>query len=423
MPTQRRFKIILIAICVFIFGVILFNIIKQGVMGYFLAHYEPPPVAVSSVTATARDWQPYLSSVGNFVALNGVDVNAQTSGNVVAVHFESGQHVQANSPLIDIDDSIEQASLKFSQAEFTLKEINYKRMQELFTKRATSNSSLDEAKASLEQAKANVDKIQAQIRQKHIVSPFAGKLGIRQVNLGQYITPGQTKIVTLQSVDPLYLHFYIPEQDYKKLRKNQRVLINLEDYPTLQFVSKITAINPIADTNTHNIEVQATLPNCPQEALMHFDKYPWIKLEKDPHSSLTLVTCDTEGNQAHDTHHYAFLPGMFASIDIVLPKLPNAIVLPATAISYSLYGDAVYLIAPLSKTQAQKQDKTTVYQVKRVFVKTGDKNGNDIVITSGVKPGDVVVSAGELKLQNDTRVVINNDIALNQNPNIQNLNQ
>lgn len=423
MPAQKRFRHLLIGICVFIFLVLLFNLIKEAIMGYFLSHYEPPPVTVSSVTAKTQDWQPYLTSVGNFVALNGVEVNAQASGNVVTVHFESGQYIQANAPLIDIDDSIEQASLKFSQAELSLKQINFKRMQELFSKHATSTSSLDEAKASLEQANANVDKIQAQIRQKHIVSPFAGKLGIRQVNLGQYITPGQTKIVTLQSVDPLYLHFYVPEQTYKKIQKNQKVLITLEDYPNLLFVSKITAINPIADTNTHNIEVQATLPNCPQDALFNLKLYPWVKVEKDPHSNRQLVTCDSAANQTHQVRHFAFLPGMFASIDIVLPKIPHAIVLPATAISYSLYGDAVYLIEPLSEAQKAKATKPVVYQVKRVFVKTGDKNGNDIIIESGVKAGEEVVSAGELKLQNGTRVVINNDIALNQNPDLQNLSQ
>lgn len=423
MTNQTRFKKIFIGLCVFFVAVLLFNVGKQLIMGYFLSHYQPPPVSVSTVIAKSIDWQPYISAVGNFEALNGVEVNSQTSGNVVKVHFESGQYVQNSAPLIDIDDSVEQAGLKFSQAELALKEINYKRMNELFSKKATSGSSLDEAKASLAQASANVEKIQAQITQKHIVAPFSGKLGIRQVNLGQYITPGQTKIVTLQSLDPLYIHFYVPEQEYKKLSLNQPIFIQLEDYPTLRFASKITAINPIADPNTHNIEVQATLPNCPQEVLAHPEKSPLIKIEKTPHSVRPLVYCNTEGNQSHKVERYSFLPGMFASVDILLPKIPNAVVLPATAVSYSLYGDAVYLVEPTDDKTDKSSGAQPIYKVKRVFVTTGDKGGNEIVIISGIKAGDQVVSAGELKLQNGTRAVINNDISLNPNPNIQSLGQ
>lgn len=414
---QKKYVRISIALGLFFTALVLFNIAKSALMAYFISHYTPPPISVSSTHAIKVDWQPYLSSVGNFVATKGVDVNAEAAGNVIQVHFESGQSVEAGAPLIDIDDSVEQADLKFIQAEWELRNLNYKRQLELLKHNATSGSSLDQAKEELDQAVAKSEKTKALIQQKHITAPFAGQLGIRQVNLGQYITPGQTTIVTLQSLDPLYIRFYVPEQRYKQIHLNQKVLVQLEEYPKIRFVSKITAINAKSDPNTHNIEVQATLPNCPAEVVKNPSAFPWIQIEKDKRDkNLFLVSCNTEANQAHHIQKLIFLPGMFTSVFVELPVLKDMIILPNTAISYSLYGNAVYLI------EKDPNHPDQLY-VRREFVTIGDQEGNEVIITAGLKAGQHVVSAGELKLQNGTPVVIQNDVKLNEKINTEQLGQ
>jgi membrane fusion protein (multidrug efflux system) len=389
-------------------GLIAFNLIKQIFMHHFFAHYKPPAVSVSSVTVEAKNWEPKIHVVGNFSAINGVEVNSQASGNVVAIHFESGQFIEANQPLVDIDDSVEQATLKFNQADLALQSINYKRQADLLKRNATANANVDEAQAKLLEAQANVEKTQALIQQKHIRSPFAGQLGLRDVNLGEYITPGQTTIVTLQSLDSLFMEFYVPEQLLNHLHLGQTVTASLEQQPNLRFAGKVTAINSKVDTQTHNIKIQATFPNCPADDLSNTKKSQLIetKLQSD---GQTLVLCDAQRNAAHHVSNYAFIPGMFASIDIEQPPIPNVLVLPSTAISYSLYGNSVFVIEKEPKEDDAKEEGLIV---KRVFVSTGQQEGNQTVITKGLKAGQQVVSTGELKLQNGTRVVINNAINL-----------
>lgn len=236
---KKRMAIMISALVVVFGGLIAFNLFKSFMMKRFFASYEPPAVTISSVTAAQKNWEPHLPAVGNFVAINGVDVNSQAAGNVVKIHFESGQYVEKDQPLIDIDDSVDEATLKFNQAQLALRDISYKRQADLFKRGATPISNVDEAKASLEQAQANVEKTEAEIQQKHIKAPFSGQLGIRQVNLGQYITPGQTAIVSLQSLDPLYLEFYLPEQFLKKLHLNQQIQFSIESYPNMIFEGKL----------------------------------------------------------------------------------------------------------------------------------------------------------------------------------------
>lgn len=279
---KKRMIIMISALGVVFGGIIGFNLFKGFMIKRFFASYEPPPVSVSSVIAVRKNWQPHLSAVGNFVAMNGVDINAETSGKVVKIHFESGQYLEKENPLIDIDDQVDEATLKFNQAELALRQLNFKRQSDLFKRGATSSSVVDEATASLQQAQANVERTQAEIRKKHIVAPFSGQLGIRQVNLGQYITPGQTTIVTLQSLDPLYLEFYLPEHLLKRLHINQGIRFSVEGFPNLLFEGKITAINAKVDTNTHNILVQATLPNCPADVQSKLDHSNLVTVKNNP---------------------------------------------------------------------------------------------------------------------------------------------
>ena len=401
----KRMSRMLIGLLIVFGGIILFNLFKSFMMKRFFANFVPPAVTVSSTKATLRSWEPRIHAVGNFVSMNGVDVNSQASGSVVAIHFDSGQYVEQNKPLIDIDDSVDQATLKSKQSELALQEINYKRQADLFKRAATPLSSLDEARAKLLEAQADVEQIQAIIRQKHIVAPFSGQLGIRQVNLGQYITPGQTPIAALQSMDPLFLEFDLPEQLFKHLHVNQAVTFSIDQNPNLLFEGKINAINSRIDTNTHTIKVQATLPNCPASAISDPLHSPLLKLNKQRSDGKTLVTCNSDLNLKNNVQQFNFIPGMFASIEIEQPKRPHVIVLPTTAISYSLYGNSVYIIE-------KDRENKDILVVKRVFVSTGDQQGNHTVIEKGVTANQLVVSSGELKLQDGTRVVINNQVQL-----------
>jgi membrane fusion protein, multidrug efflux system len=400
---KKRMTIMSIALLVVFGGIIAFNLIKGVLISRFLKNMGQPTVTVSSVKAIKKNWKPTLAAVGNFVAINGVDVNSEASGNVVGIHFNSGEYVEKDTPLIDIDDHIDQATLKFNAADLSLQTLNYKRQKDLFARNATAKSSVDEAEAKLLQSQANLEKTQALINQKHITAPFSGQLGIRKINLGEYISPGKTAIVPLQSMDPLFLQFYLPEQLLVNLKLHQRITFSVEQNPGLKFIGSITAINAKIDTNTHTIEVQATLPNCSSEAL------------KNPaHSDLLSITdnntviCTTKRNIDYHVEAFNFMPGMFASIEIEQPAVPDTILLPSTAISYSLYGNSVFIIEE-EKTDDKEHPSLIV---KRVFVSTGAQQGNETVITKGLKEGQLVVASGELKLVDGTHVTINNEVLL-----------
>lgn len=388
---KKRMTIMVIALLVVFGGIIAFNLIKSIMIKRYFDHYEAPAVTVSSVTAKKQLWKPHITAVGNFVSINGVNVNSQAAGTVVAIHFNSGQYIEKDQPLIDIDDSVEAATLKFNQADLFLQDINYKRQVDLSKRGATSLSSVDESKAKLLEAQAQVEKTQALIRQKHITAPFSGRVGIRQIDLGQYITPAQTSIVALQSMDPLFLEFYLPEQLLNRLKLNQNITFSVEQNPGVLFEGKITAINSKIDTNTHTIQVQATLPNCPSDINKNTKKG-------------SVITCDSALNKKNHIEKFNFMPGMFASIEVEQPPIPDVVVLPSTAISYTLYGNSVFII----------ENDHDVLRVKRVFVSVGAQQGNDIVIKKGIKAGQLVVASGELKLQDGTQVVINNDVLLNE---------
>lgn len=409
---KKRMTIMGIVLLVVFGGIIGFNLFKGFMIKRFFASYQPPAVSVASATAQKVDWQPSLSATGNFVALNGVEVSSEASGNVVKIDFESGQFVPKAAPLITIDDSVDQAVLKFNQAELALKQLDYKRQTDLFKRGATPSSNVDQAKASLQQAEAKVEEVQSQINHKHIKAPFAGRLGIRQVNLGQYVSPGQTSIVSLQSLDPLYLEFYVPEQLYKRIRHDQDISFAVEEFPNMLFKGTITAVNSKIDINTHNVLLQAVLANCSTDAISNPNKSSLVTTEKETRGTKLIVSCNSELNNKNKVQNYTFIPGMFASIDIPQPAEPNTVIVPSTAISYSLYGNAVYVIEK-DKDGRKNQDGTDVLTVKRIFVTTGEQQGNYTVIKNGINAGQLVVSAGDIKLQNGTAVTINNSVTLN----------
>lgn len=402
---KKNAKTVVVGVAILFGLIITYNFVKGFLIKRFFANYTPPAVTVSSIIAKKQHWAPQISAVGNFSAINGVEVNSQVSGNVVAIHFQSGQYIEANQPLIDLDDSVDQAVLKSNQSDLALQEINYKRQADLIKRGATSGSSVDETRAKLLEAQAGVEKTQASIRHKHITAPFSGQLGIRKVDLGQYISPGQTEIVTLQSMDPLFLNFHLPEQLLNRLHTGQKVTFRVEKDPNLLFEGKITAINSRIDPSTHNIEVQATLPNCPAQAILDPLHSPLVKAKKRARDGKILISCNSALNAKNKIVSFNFIPGMFAAIEVEQPVIHDLIVLPTTAISYSLYGNSVYIIEP------DKNNKDTLV-VKRTFVSTGDQQGNYTVIKKGIRAGQQIVSSGELKLQDGTPVAINNSVQL-----------
>lgn len=419
---NKRTKIMLISLSVVFGGIIAFNVIKHIIVGYFFSHYVPPAVTVSSVVAKSKNWKPHISAVGNFMSINGVDVSSQSGGKVTNIHFTSGQFIEKDSPLIDIDDTVDQATLRYNQADYSLQKTNYQRQLDLLKHNATATSSVDEANAKLLQAEANIQKIQAIINQKHIIAPFSGVLGIRQINLGQYIQPGQTSIVALQSMDPIYLQFYIPEQLIGSLNINQNITFSVEQNPGLVFSGKITAINSRIDSNTHTVEIQASLPNCPSTEIQNIPNSKLIKIKKQKNSDTILVTCDSKINEENHITQFNFVPGMFAAIEVDEPPIPNVVILPSTAISYTMYGDSVFVIEK-NKDGHPDKDGQDILTVKRVFITTGDSQGNYTIIKQGISPGQLVVSTGEIKLQDGTRVTINNDVKLPDVKNIAKLGQ
>lgn len=408
----------IIALIIVFGGLIGFNIFKQYMTAEFLKTFKMPPVTISTVIAKKTDWLPTIPAVGNFTAVNGVDVNAQQSGHVTKIDFESGDYVKKGQLLIEIDHSIDDASLAEAKANLLLAKINFDRQQSLYKKAATSASALDSARSTMQQSEAAVSKIEATIAQKNIRAPFSGKLGVRLVNLGQFISPGSTQIVTLQSQDPLFLQFYLPEQYLKQLSIGQPILFSVDAYKNLNFQGKIQAINSKIDTNTHNVLVQAEVANCPHPTDINNQK-DLFKSHVEKTSGLTVYDCSTETNQKYNIKHFAFVPGMFANISVIKPAQKNVMVLPRSSINYSLYGNSVYVVKKTTDKKTKKESK----QVFQKFVKTGEEKGTKVVILSGIDEGDEIVNSGQIKLENGTDVLINNKVKLNEVKDIDSLGE
>lgn len=408
---NKRVKSIAIILGVVFGGIISFNLIKKVIIAYLFANYVPPAVSVASVVAKTASWNPHINAIGTFVAKNGTEVSTQSPGQITKVHFKSGQFINAGQPLVDLEDSVEQADLKMNQSDLTLQRSEYNRQKELHKRNATSSSNLDQAQNRLLQAEARVEKISALIQQKHILAPFTGLLGIRKVNLGQYIKPGENSVVSLQELDPILIKFYVPEQMIDKISINQAINFQVEQYPKFTFTGKIKAINSKADASTHNIEVQAKVSNCPISELKYPTKSNLIAAESKDNIGKTIIQCNSKINKNHNFQRFAFVPGMFANIKIIQPITKNNIVIPSTAISYSMYGDSVFVI------EKELINSKELLKVKKVFVTTGAEQGNLTIVKKGLHAGQLVVASGEFKLQDGTQVKINNSVPL---PNLNN---
>ena len=368
----RRMIIMLVAVGIVLGGYFAFQQFKAKMIHQFLATLSNPPQAVSTVVAANREWQPQLQAVGSLRAVNGATLSLEAAGVVDKIGFDSGQDVQAGQVLLQLraDDDI--AKLASLQASAALAQVNYDRDLRQFRAQAVSQAVIDSDTYNLRNARAQVDEQQAIVDKKTLRAPFAGRLGIRQVDLGQYLNPG-TAVVTLQALDPLYVDFTLPQQTLNQIAVGQSVTASVDTFPGQTFAGRIIAVNPLVDADSRNVQVRASLGN-PDRRL---------------------------------------LPGMFATVTIDAGAPHEAVTLPQTAVSYNSYGSTVYLVKPAGTgTDGQKSLVAT-----QSFVTTGATLGDQVAVLTGVKPGDMVVSAGQIKLHNGAPVVINNKVQPADNPN------
>ncbi|MGA4322225.1 efflux RND transporter periplasmic adaptor subunit [Ectopseudomonas hydrolytica] len=333
-----------------------------------------PAISVSAALAEEQPWQGRLPAIGTLKAFQGVDLAAEVDGIVSAVLFESGQKVTLGQPLIQLDSEVERANLATAEAVRSLARVEFERGRSLVSRQNISKSEFDRLNAELLKAEATVSQLKAQLDKKRVLAPFAGTIGIRQVDTGDYLSPGAA-IATLQDLSRLHVDFFLPEQRAPQLQVGQRVLVGVAAYPGETFEGQIAAINPKVENETRNLQVRATLSN-PDEKL---------------------------------------LPGMFANLEVLLPGDEAKIVVPETAITYTLYGNSVYVIGEKRGEDGQPvkdEGGKTQLTVERRFVETGERRAGRVVIVKGLQAGEQVVTSGQLKLDNGAHVEVVEDPAL-----------
>ena len=334
--------------------------------------FVEPPSAISSFEAREEQWELTLPSIGTLEAARGLDITADLSGRVSKILFQAGQTVKKGELLIEQDTSSEAAQLRSAQSAADLAESTLNRVQELYRRQVASKSELDDAESNYDSAVANVDNIRASIEKKKIRAPFSGKLGIRLVNLGQSINAGDP-VVSLQATNKMFINFSLPQQYLSQLSTGMSVRINTDAVPGEQFVGEINAVAPVIDTATRSIKIQALLDN-PEQLL---------------------------------------LPGMFASVEVVLPDVENVLIIPVTAVQYATYGDSIFIIQPKSTeegAEASTTDEGEQLEVQQQFIQIGQMRGDFVTVEKGLEPGQLVASAGVFKLRNGAPVIINNSV-------------
>jgi len=339
--------------------------IKVTQIRHLIAQGQPPlpTEAITTAQVKAEQWQPFIGAVGSLVAVQGVTVSAELDGKVVQISFEPGSTVKAGDPLLSQDTSVEQAQLRSAESATALAKISLDRSVELLAKAAIAKSDYDQIAAQYQQAIAQADNLRSVIAKKTIRAPFSGRLGIRLVNLGQTLKAGDS-IVSLQTLDPIYANFQLPQQEISRLKPGLTVSVSGDAIAGKALEGQITAINPDVDSATRNVRVQATLANADE----------------------------------------ALRPGMFVNVAVLLPVTDDVLAVPASAVLYAPYGDSVFVVEASKDGQAPAT-------VRQQFVRLGTKRGDFVAVVSGLKAGDTVVSTGVFKLRNGGPVKIDNTLA------------
>jgi membrane fusion protein (multidrug efflux system) len=351
-----------------------------GALGYFKLRqvqaavkggaFQPPPAAVTTIVAKQETWPSTLTVVGTTAPVHGVTVSADLPGTVDTITFDSGKFVHEGEVLVQLDTRQERAQLAAMEAQRDLAKINYDRMQQLVNEGVISRMEYDKSTAEQKQTEANVGEIKATIQRKTIRAPFSGILGIRQVNLGQYMSAG-TAIVSLQALNPIYANFNVPQQVMSQMRPGQNVKISTDGASGHEYTGRVNALDSTVDESTRNVQVQATLAN------------PDNKLR----------------------------PGMFVQVEVGVGAQRSLFPLPASAINYAPFGDSVYVV-----TDLKGPDGKTYHGVRQQFVKIAGARGDQVGIVSGLNQGDEVVTSGAFKLRNGAAVAVNNKIQPGNNP-------
>lgn len=328
--------------------------------------FVPPPEIVTSAPVTTDSWESLITSVGSLDAVQGVTVTAEITGKVVDIAFTAGSRVAAGDLLIQQDISAEKAQLRSAESVAELARIEYQRSKKLLATNVVSQADYDRALAQLTQALAQADNIRAVIAKKTIRAPFAGRLGIRQVNLGQVINDGEA-IVTLQSLDPIFVNFLLPQQQLTQINTGLAVRVSSDALPGQVVMCEITAISPKVDATTRNVRVQATMTNSDEQ----------------------------------------FRAGMYVNVAVVLPAKETVLTIPATAVLYAPYSDSVFVIEEKKGADGSPPGKI----VRQQFIRLGEKRGDFVAVISGLKDGDNVVTTGAFKLRNGQGVVVDNKLA------------
>jgi membrane fusion protein, multidrug efflux system len=360
-----RMMVMLILVGLVFGGVFGFQAFKNAMIKKFMSAMASPAQTVSTVTATVEEWQPQIEAVGSLRAVNGADLSFEVPGIIKELHFKSGDDVSIGDILATLraDDDI--ARLEALQATANLSEITYQRDQEQFRIKAVSQATLDTDVANVKNANAQVAQQQAVVNKKTLRAPFAGHLGVRAIDIGQYINAGTT-VVTLQALDPIYADFFLPQQALTQVRLEQVVTVRIDTYPNQDFPGTITAINPKVDLATRNVQVRAALKN-PDRRL---------------------------------------LPGMYATVSISAGDRQRYVTLPQTAVTYNPYGETVFVVDSKGEDAQGKPQLTA----RQIFITAGSKRGDQVAILSGVEQGQTVVSAGQMKLRNGSPLIIDNAI-------------
>jgi membrane fusion protein (multidrug efflux system) len=370
---RKRMVIMLVVVGILLGGLVGFNFFKGYMMQKYMASAPVPPATVSAMTAEYQQWQPQLSAVGTLRAVRGVDVTTEVAGLVRSIEFKSGDEVRAGQVLAQLNADSDNAQLHALEAAADLAATVYERDKAQLAAEVISKAQVDTDAADLKSKRALAAQQAALVEKKTIRAPFAGKLGITTVNPGQYLNTGD-KLVTLQTIDPIYIDFNLPQQQLPQVGIGQKVTISTDAYKDATFDGKINAINPRIDTNTRNVQVEATVPN-PRRQL---------------------------------------LPGMFATVKVNSGDEQRYLTLPQTAITYNPYGSTVFVIKPSDK----KDDKgNAVLTAQQVFVTPGPTRGDQVAILKGVDAGAQVVTSGQVKLKNGMPVVVNNAIQPANSPN------
>jgi membrane fusion protein (multidrug efflux system) len=333
-------------------------------MAQQFAAMQPPPEAVTTIVAARENWPAALTAIGTLAAVQGVTVSADLPGIVARIAFDSGRTVRKDEVLVQLDTRQEEAQLAGAEAQLQLARLNFERMQGLVAQDAVSRAEFDAAAAARTQAEARLREIRATIERKTIRAPFTGVLGIRQVNLGQFLTGGDP-VVPLQSLDPIYVNFGVPQQQAGQIRLGRTVRITVGDLEGEVFTGRVSALDAVVDEATRNVQVQATLAN----------RAGRLK------------------------------PGMFAQAQVLLGQSQQVVPLPASAINYAPYGDSVFVV-----TDMQDEQGRTYRGVRQQVVTLGPARGDQIAVLSGIQPGDEIVTSGVFKLRSGAAVQINNTV-------------